>query len=154
MWDHLYQVALRYLLRLGLSYAEAEDIAQEALLSTYLHVDSIQEGKLISYLLATARNRCIDLARRNSREIIGLDIGRGYPGKGSEIEQIETKEAVDRALSRLNLTEQKLFCLKYRLDLTTAEISARLNTSPNTVKALLWRLRKKLREYLEEGKGS
>ncbi|MDH7574115.1 MAG: sigma factor, partial [Clostridia bacterium] len=39
MWEHLYRAALGYLLRLGLSPAEAEDLAQEALISTYLHAD-------------------------------------------------------------------------------------------------------------------
>ncbi len=44
MWQELYKTVLRYLLRLGLSRQDAEDMAQEALLSTYLHLDSIQPG--------------------------------------------------------------------------------------------------------------
>lgn len=154
MWERLYRIAVGYLLRLGLSPADAEDIAQEALISTYLHADGVPEGRLTAYVMAVAKNRYVDLVRKNRREFAGLSLDPGSPAWPSETDRIETRVEIERALGRLNLTEQKLFHLKYSLDLSTAEISARLNTSRHTVKTLLWRLRRKLREYLEEGRGS
>ncbi|MGB9661276.1 MAG: RNA polymerase sigma factor [Moorellaceae bacterium] len=156
MWEHLYNIVFRYLLKLGLSCADAEDIAQEALLSTYLHLDSIEEGKLTSYLLTTARNRFIDLLRQkqNTRELVIQPLSDFGIDNLSEMHQLETQEVVQKAVNRLSITEQKLFYMKYHLGLTNAEISSLLNTSPDSVKTMLWRLRKKLRKYLKEGEGS
>jgi len=150
MWQELYRMVIHYLLRLGLSHADAEDIAQETLLSTYLHLDSIQEGKLKSYALAAARNKYIDFLRKNKKEFTVSVIGDFCIKNFSEIYQIENKEILKKALSNLNLTEQKLFYMKYNLGMTNKEISSLFDTSPDSVKTMLWRLRKKVKEYLEE----
>lgn len=163
MWEHLYRVALRYLRDRGVPLQDAEDIAQEALISTYLHTDGIQEGRLVAYVLAAARNRHVDLIRKRRHEAHELDLrgltldrplcAAGVEAARTEAEQVETREAVEGALRRLNPTERRLFHMRYRLDLTTFEIATRLNTSPDTVKTLLWRLRKKMSAHLKEGEG-
>ncbi|HAA80649.1 MAG TPA: sigma-70 family RNA polymerase sigma factor, partial [Thermoanaerobacter sp.] len=45
---------------------------------------------------------------------------------------------------------QKLFYLKFILEMSNEEISSYLKTNSNTVKTMVWRLRKKLKEYLKE----
>jgi RNA polymerase sigma-70 factor (ECF subfamily) len=149
MWQDLYKTVFRYLLKLGLSYTDAEDVAQEALLSTYLHLDSIQEGKLKTYLLTTAKHKYIDFLRKNGREFITPIISDFCMSEFAQIHQIENKDVMQRALNKLNLNEQKLFYMKYNLELTNAEISALLKTTPDSVKVMLYRIRKKLKEYLE-----
>jgi RNA polymerase sigma-70 factor (ECF subfamily) len=149
MWLDLYKTAFRYLLKLGLPYTDAEDIAQEALLSTYLHLDSIQEGKLKTYLLTTAKHKYIDFLRKNGREFITPIISDFCMSEFAQIHQIENKDVMQRALNKLNLNEQKLFYMKYNLELTNAEISSLLKTTPGSVKVMLYRIRKKLKEYLE-----
>ena len=148
MWENLYRLVFHYLLGLGISKADAEDLAQETLLSTYLHLDGIQDGKLKSYVLVTAKNKYIDLLRKNKKEIpiSYLEDISNF----SEIHNIENREAITRAIKKLSLTEKKLFYLKYRLEMTNVDIAILLKTNPNTVKTTLWRLRKKIKEYLDE----
>jgi len=62
MWQDLCRLVFHYLLGLGISKADAEDLAQETLLSTYLHLDGIQDGKLKSYVLLTAKINTSTLA--------------------------------------------------------------------------------------------
>lgn len=80
MWQELYKTVFRYLLKLGLPRQDAEDMAQEALLSTCLPLDGIRPGKLHAYLLATARHKCIDFLRKNNREFAvgGERTGGGF----------------------------------------------------------------------------
>lgn len=150
MWQDLYRLVFHYLLNLGISHADAEDIAQEALLSTYLHLDGIQGGKLKSYILATARNKYIDFLRKNTKELTVSAVGDFCLGNLSEIHQIENREVIKKALNKLKPAEQRLFYMKYSLEMTNAEISSLLKISPDSVKTMLWRLRKKVRKYLEE----
>ncbi|WP_026486658.1 RNA polymerase sigma factor [Caldanaerobius polysaccharolyticus] len=154
MWQDLYRIVFHYLLKLGVSRADAEDIAQEALLSTYLHLDSIQDGKLKPYVLATARNKYIDFLRKNKKEFTVSSIGSFCISNFPEIHQIENKEIIENAINKLSITEQKLFYMKYSLGMTNHEISFVLKTSTDTVKAMSWKLRKKLKEYLKEEGGS
>jgi len=149
MWQELYRIVYYYLLKLGLSHTDAEDIAQEALLSTYLHLDSIHDGNLKFYVLATAKNKYIDFLKKNKKEFTVPSLDDFALTNFSEI-QIEYREVLKKAINKLNLTEQKLFYFKYYLGMTNTEISSLLKISPDSVKTMLWRLRKKVKEYLKK----
>ncbi|MCF6095769.1 sigma-70 family RNA polymerase sigma factor [Thermovorax subterraneus] len=148
MWQELYKLVFHYLLSLGISRADAEDIAQETLLSTYLHLDGIQDGKLKYYVLATAKNKFIDFIRRNKKEIPVSSVEDSE--YFSQIRNIENKEVIKNVVNKLTPSEKKLFYLKYSLEMTNSDIAILLNTNTDSVKSMLWRLRKKLKEYLEE----
>lgn len=150
MWQELYEAALRYLLRLGLSRQDAEDLAQEALLSTYLNLDGIEPGKLHAYLLTAAKNKYIDFLRKNKKVCAVPLVDEICTGGLKETDRLEGEEVLRRALAMLGRSEQKLFLLKYRMGLTNAEISSLLNVSPDSVKAMIWRVRRKLRDYLKK----
>jgi RNA polymerase sigma-70 factor (ECF subfamily) len=148
MWQDLYKIAFHYLLSLGISKADAEDIAQETLLSTYLHLDGIQEGKLKYYVLATAKNKFIDFIRRNKKEIpvLFIDDLQNF----SPIFNVEDREIIKNVVNKLTQSEKKLFYLKYSLEMTNEDIAILLHTNTDSVKSMLWRLRKKIKKYIEE----
>ncbi|TCO60415.1 RNA polymerase sigma factor [Caldanaerobacter subterraneus] len=150
MWQDLYKAAFYHLLKLGVPQADAEDIAQEALLSTYLNLDGIQEGKLKAYVLTAARNKYTDYLRKTKKDVTVSIINVFPQSTFSEFQQIENKEVIKKAVNRLTLNEQKLFYLKFILEMSNEEISSYLKTNSNTVKTMVWRLRKKLKEYLKE----
>ncbi|SHE87240.1 RNA polymerase sigma-70 factor, ECF subfamily [Thermoanaerobacter uzonensis DSM 18761] len=150
MWQDLYKAAFYNLLKLGVPQADAEDIAQEALLSTYLNLDGIQEGKLKAYVLTAARNKYTDFLRKTKKDVTVSIIDAFPQSTFSEFQQFENKEVIKKAVNRLTLNEQKLFYLKFILEMSNEEISSYLKTNSNTVKTMVWRLRKKLKEYLKE----
>lgn len=154
MWQELYRLAFCYLLKLGMSHDDAEDAAQETLLFVYLHLDGIGEGKLKSYVYATAKNKYIDFLRKRKKQFAVADIDDFCMSSLSEIHRIENKDLLEKVISRLNVAEQRLFHMKYNLGMTNAEISSGLNITPDSTKAMLWRLRKKLKEYIKEEEGS
>lgn len=97
MWQDLYKAAFYYLLKLGVPQADAEDIAQEALLSTYLNLDGIQEGKLKAYVLTAARNKYTDYLRKTKKDMTVSIIDVFPQSTFSEFQQIENKEVIKKS---------------------------------------------------------
>lgn len=127
-----------------------KNIAQEALLSTYLNLDGIQEGKLKAYVLTAARNKYTDYLHKAKKDVTVSIIDVFPQNTFLEFQQIENKEVIKKAVNRLTHNDQKLFYLKFILEMSNKEISSYLKTNSNTVKTMVWRLRKKLKEYLKE----
>ncbi|MDI3480758.1 MAG: polymerase sigma-70 factor, subfamily [Tepidanaerobacteraceae bacterium] len=150
MWQELYRIAFYYLLRLGMSHDDAEDAAQETLLFVYMHLDGIQEGRLKSYVYATAKNKYIDFLRKRKKQFDVAYIDDFCMSSLSEIHRIENKDLITKVISRLSAAEQRLFHMKYNLGMTNAEISSALNITPDSTKTMICRLKNKLKKYLKE----
>lgn len=63
----------KYLIRLGASAADAEDIVQDTVYKALLYIDAIDEHKFSAWLYKVAINRYYDLCRRSKRIVIPID---------------------------------------------------------------------------------
>lgn len=116
---------------------------------------------LSSFLGRITRNFAIDLCKTKNRKKRGggevtlaldelrdcipsdLDLERRY-------ELREFEQAVGAFVSGLTETEKKIFISRYWHLTSVAEISARLGYSQSKTKSILFRLRNRLRSYLQE----
>jgi RNA polymerase sigma-70 factor (ECF subfamily) len=131
-----------------------EDILQEALLHAWRDIAQLRDhGRIRSWLLSIARNRCRDhnksagrreqfaapqaLERRLGR------FGRMTPEPG---EQTELADMVNRLPPR----EMKTAEMFYLNGLTIQDIARRICVPAGTVKSRLFRARRELRRLLEE----
>ncbi|RJQ27541.1 MAG: sigma-70 family RNA polymerase sigma factor [Peptococcaceae bacterium] len=159
MWQELHRLIYRYFSGLGLAREDAEDLAQEALIAVYLHLDGVRPGKLKAWLFTVARHKYIDWLRRTKKGVMLVDfaaeeLADGAVGPEEAVLAGEAKEAVAAALNRLDPPERVLLTLKYNLGLTTEEISAALKTDPGAVKMKLFRARQKFKmEYTKPWEG-
>lgn len=151
MWQELYEIVFRYLRKQGLSPMDAEDLAQETLLATYLHLGGIAEGKLKAYLLAAAKHKYIDFLRKRAKTS-AAPLADLFPMMSTEepYQQTESRETIKAALRKLSPGERQLLNLKYILGLTSADIASLLHVKPDSVKAMLYRIRRKVKEHLQE----
>ena len=69
MWQELYRLTYRYLKGLGLTHEDAEDLAQETLVTAYLHLDEVRTVKLKAWLFTVARHKYIDWLHRTKKEV-------------------------------------------------------------------------------------
>jgi RNA polymerase sigma factor (sigma-70 family) len=134
----------RYLIRLGASHADAEDIVQDTVYKGLLYLDSIVPDKFSAWLYRVALNRYYDLLRKKKR--IQWSIDEDVVG-GSEIpEEIllpnEQREEIEHVMESLSPIFKQLIILKYELDFTYREISDLLGIREETVKTYLYRARK------------
>ncbi|WP_406676898.1 RNA polymerase sigma factor [Moorella sp. ACPs] len=153
MWQELHRLAYRYLVSLGLTREDAEDLAQETMVAACLHLDGVQPGKLQAWVITVARHKFIDWLRRAGRGVSLLYLPDAEPEEAAgcpeaKALQQERRQEIMAALNRLEPTERALLVLKYNLGLKGEEIAKLLKMKPNTVKVKLYRARQRFKaEY-------
>ncbi|HEX8995486.1 MAG TPA: RNA polymerase sigma factor [Ktedonobacterales bacterium] len=150
----------------GAKADEAEDIAQETLLTAWRSLDRLRAAdRFDAWLDGICRNICHRMARHaiNERSLAApltmraedepqppaLDL---VPATGGDplddLTQRELAALLDSALGLLNEATRDAVRLRYLADLPTEEAAARLGLTINTLEARLSRARKQLRAAL------
>jgi RNA polymerase sigma-70 factor (sigma-E family) len=124
--------------------AAAEDIVQDAFVALYRRWPDVDEpGAWLRRVVAnrsTSWLRRLVVARRHAWRQLGHDVVQPpAPEDG----------AVRTALARLSARQRAAVVLRFYLDLPEAEIAATLGCRPGTVKSLLHRALRVLREDLD-----
>jgi RNA polymerase sigma factor (sigma-70 family) len=144
IFDHFAPRLEGYLQRLGLSAAEAEDIAQDVLTTLWVKAALFdpEKSSLATWIYRVARNRRIDRARR-TREHVLLDTLDPAQEPADEARPDTTLEGEDNAaalraaLTQLPAEQQKLVQLSYYEGLSQSEIAAKAALPLGTVKSRL-----------------
>lgn len=149
-----YNVALRLVGNADL----AADVAQEAFLSAYRHLDQFKDGSFRSWLLRIVTNGSYDAIRsRNRHPDASLDdlVDEGafeVPDPGPLPEKLalrrEQIEGINAAIQTLPLDQRAVLVLYDVHGLSYDEISTTLALNLGTVKSRLNRARGRLRDYL------
>jgi RNA polymerase sigma-70 factor, ECF subfamily len=139
---------------------EAEDVTQEVLVRLWKNLDSLEDARVLPWILHVTRNACIDSLRRRKkyRAVVAPDpegetVARAKspaPGPGAAAETADFQAHLQRALESLAEPYRSIVILREVQDLRYEEISATLDLPLNTVKVYLHRGRRKLRESLRE----
>ena len=139
--------------------ALAEDAAQETYLRARRGQASYDPAQPFrSWVLAIARNHCIDLLRRRSREgrifdasdLDPADLGAAWPSPLQHAVDTEQRVALLAAVEALPDRYRVPLVLRYFEDLDYAALAAALDLTRDNVGVLLFRARCRLRERLEE----
>lgn len=139
----------RFLLTLcGGNQADADDLAQEALLKAYLSYDGfVERFKFSTWLYRIAYNSFIDYQRKVQPEVVEVETvaeeltdesGKGY-----------RYEALYRALDGLPPNEKTALLLFYMEDKSIMEIALIMLKPPGTIKSYLSRGRIHLKNRLQ-----
>jgi RNA polymerase sigma factor (sigma-70 family) len=154
-----------FLSRLGCGVAEAEDLAQEALIRLWLRRASYAPGKrLRPYLLTIAKNAFLShCERRGTRaesaplpsEPSALDrllLRAGWQVEGPEAAVIGRyrEYRLSRAVADLPTGERLVFVLKHHEGMRYADIAAMLGIAEGTVKSRMFRAVRLLRRALPD----
>ncbi len=155
MWQTLFALAYRYLRERGLPHADAEDLAQETILATYRNLDGIEPGSLHAWVRTVARNKHLDLVRRQARLVTVASIPESSDPDDDPLACAlagSDREETRKLLSRLSPGDRRLIELKYLDDRSVEEVAVVLGRPVNTVKVGLFRARKRLRAQIERGR--
>jgi RNA polymerase sigma factor (sigma-70 family) len=107
-----------------------------------------RRGSQKRWLYAIALNLLRDHARRAAAE--GRALGRvDQPAASDELEGVERREALHRALARLSPEEREAIALRFGADLSVPEMARVLGEPLTTVEGRVYRALRKLRERLE-----
>ncbi len=137
--------------------AGAEEVAQDALVRAFLHLDAYDERRpfypwLSSIAVRLAQNWLVKRARETTREGTELaeDHAAAAPGADPLAALIagEDDRRLWRSVAALPSGERTAAILYYRDDLSVRQIAFALGVTAGTVKTLLFRARRRLRHTL------
>jgi len=146
------------------NHDDAEDLSQEVFIKAFRAIGSFRaDAKLGSWLYRITMNAHIDSKRRKPVALVSLDFTPSS-GEGEEAPRelvdgsaphpdrlagrARFKADVERALDVLSAQERSVFVLRHYHDLPIREISLSLSIAEGTVKSLLFRSIRKLRDRL------
>ncbi|MFH5806799.1 RNA polymerase sigma factor [Alienimonas sp. DA493] len=137
----------------GLRPAEAEDVAQDAWLRVWNHIDDYDRTRPFRpWLFQIARNHALtqrrSAARRALRERDRGETAAPAPQPHEGLERQETVDAVTRCLGGLSEVERTCLTLRYREGLKNHEVADRLATPKGTVDGAFSRGLKKMSDCL------
>ena len=143
-------------LRLLRTEAEAAEMAQESFLRAYQHLGRYDESKPFDlWVLAIARNLCLDLLRRRARvhtqDIDEMHESLASGEKSQEEGAIAAQEhrSLEMAMATLGPDDREVLALYYVQKRTTKEIAQVMGVAPGTIMARLFRAREKLRRQMK-----
>ena len=135
------------------SFEEAQDAAQEAFVSAYLHLKQLREPKKFSpWLRRITANVCVGLLRRRGDRILSLEELPEPASRVSsperDLERAAARLVVREALSRLSERSRLTVTLFYINGYSQGEIADFLEVPVNTVRSRLQRAKRRLREEM------
>lgn len=134
-----------YLVRIGASLPDAEEIVQDTLLKGMSYVDSIDPAKFTAWLFKVATNKYYDLYRKHARrgESVTLEFVTLVDEKSPEDYYLRKEKGnqVRAVLDQLSHKYKQMLILKYEMGLTYEEIGRLMSVKPERVKTDLYRAR-------------
>lgn len=135
--------------------AEAQDVAQEALVRLWEHRRTVDRQGVRRWLLRTAHNLCVDQIRRRKTR---SEVGDGEsvmnqrpdnaPNPERRTEAGELGGSIARALAALSPQDRAVVVMREVQGMPYDEIAAALDLPLGTLKARLHRARERLRSRL------
>jgi len=161
MFEHIARELRPRLLSVGRQFFGndnmAEDIAQEALMRLWLVRSKIDlQAGIQPLALRLAKNLCVSEWRRRQVRQTAIPSQQETTQPETVTRRMEAEEDVRRlwvAVSRLMPAEQRLFRMRYELEMDLAQITAVTGLGPRSVSAMLSAAKRKILEMLNE-KGS
>lgn len=138
----------RFMRRFAGSPAEAEDLAQDAMLRAYQKLDLYDASRPFwPWLKIVATRMALNRLSRHTPEASDTPEDRG--AYCDELVQVEDRQVLRGALSRLPKRQRRAVSLLYLSDLEPAEAAAALGVSRSGFNQLLYRAREGLRAELD-----
>ena len=145
-----------YLLRLGLGPAQAEDLAQEVMVTVWRKAGQFDrnQASVATWIYRIARNRRIDAFRRESRAVLDVDDPGlqpvAQPGPDAELDTAEREAQVRAAMAELPPEQIDLVRRAFYEGLSHRQIADVTGLALGTVKSRLRLAFQKLRMRLED----
>ncbi|MBC7761198.1 MAG: sigma-70 family RNA polymerase sigma factor [Candidatus Saccharibacteria bacterium] len=150
-----------YALRLLKNTVDAEDASHDVFVLAWEKRTRIRivDESILPWLLVSTRNLCLNRLKKTNRErshraehaVLENTVATG-PSAAAELESQELRAAILAAVDRLSDTDQQLYYLCIEEGSSYADAARVLNTTHNSVRSRLSRLRLSLRLSLVDQK--
>jgi RNA polymerase sigma factor (sigma-70 family) len=139
----------------------AEEVAQDTFLALWRRPGAFDPGRggLLGFLLAVARNKAIDMvrreeSRRRAAEALAFEAEIGAPVVSDSGDRVEERDEVRAALQRLSPIQREAIVLAYFGGRTYREVASELGVPEGTAKTRLRDGLIRLRQLMSAPEGS
>jgi RNA polymerase sigma-70 factor (ECF subfamily) len=139
----------KYLISIGASKEDAEDIIQETFIKTYENIDILADGNIKAWMFKVSINRFYTLYKKSKVNISLTDELLAAIESDFKIMHVENALEVNRVLLLMKESEKNLLVLKYIMGLSYRNIGKVLNIEEGSAKSLCYRARNKFKEIWE-----
>lgn len=148
VYDAHVETVYRYVHRRCQDHALAEDVTQDTFMTAIRTTDD--PGTItVGWLVTVARNRLIDVLRRQTRYEERLRLLSGGAARSDEVDVAE-RLRVEEALGVLPVHYRLVLTLHYVNGMTVRAIADELDQSPKSVEGLVTRARRELIALLDD----
>ena len=156
------KIIYRYLLKIGCSHENAEDIVQMTFIKAIEYMVALDSKNLSAWLFKVAINQYYDLCRKdNKRPTITLDeeiVDIIFVEEDKSVKTVLAKEKatdIQMIIGEMSPTYKNLLLLKYDMELSYEQIGDITGMGQDKIKTYLYRARnefKKKWEAIEDGR--
>jgi RNA polymerase sigma factor (sigma-70 family) len=156
LFDHFAPRINAYLLRLGTDSGNAEELAQEVMVTLWrkAHLFDRSKSSVATWLFRIARNRRIDLLRRDRQASLDPDDPALHPSAPEDVSEAfdaqRREEKIRKAIGVLPPEQVELVRLAFFLGLSHSQIADQTGLPLGTVKSRIRLAFSRLRKALEE----
>lgn len=162
----LYEKSSSKLFGTLLRILKREDLAEDVLQEVYVLIweraatYSAERGRPMSWMIAIARNKAIDLLRRQEERVVKLSINEEGAGEGAALLEARLSEervglepsqsmTLEYCLTEIEETSRECVLLAYQYGYSREELASRYDVPTGTVKSWLRRALQRLKDCLE-----
>lgn len=142
------KLIFRYLVKIGCSKEDAEDIVQNTFSKAFEHMIHLETENPSAWLFRVSLNNYYDLCRKQQRYPHAKIDERFFENlhqTDEDGEQVllrkEDKQEIEAVLNQLSPAQSNMLLLKYGLGLSYEEMSSLLNRKVDTIRTTLYRSR-------------
>jgi RNA polymerase sigma-70 factor (ECF subfamily) len=139
----------KYLISIGASKEDAEDIVQETFIKTYENIDVLIDGNIKAWMFKVSINKFYTLYKKSKINISLTDELSAAIEGDFNIGHVDNAIEMNRVLELLKESEKNLLVLKYSMGLSYRNIGNLLNIEEGSAKTLCYRARNKFKEIWE-----
>ena len=156
LFDYFAPRLKSYMMRLGASDGEAEDLVQDVMITVWRKAGMYdrRQASVSTWIFRVARNRRIDVHRRNRRPDLEPDDPVLSPAPAEQPEETVNRAQIEDVVRRelVRLPEEQLVLLQaaFYEGLSHSEIAEKYNLPLGTVKSRIRLAFGRLRGYLED----
>jgi RNA polymerase sigma-70 factor (ECF subfamily) len=157
LFEALYSKLVRYFVVRGLELEAGEELAQDVLMTTYQHANSLRQKEcFFGWLFRVAGNRHLQHLRQRKRKIetIGLTSHAVRGCENGNAGTIERRSDFLHWMGLLEPVERQVMMLRYSEELGYQEIATALGIPLGTVKWKIFIAKERLSAELGVGKGA
>jgi RNA polymerase sigma-70 factor (ECF subfamily) len=147
LFEALYPKLVRYFVVRGLELQAGEELAQDVLMTTYQHANSLRQKEcFFGWLFRVAGNRHLQFLRQSKRKIetVGLTPNSVRGFKRSDPTAIERQSDFEHWMDLLEPAERQIMMLRYSEELGYQEIATALGIPLGTVKWKIFSAKERL----------